>query len=107
MTGFLPAWTPTARAEGGRRDLLRVRPAGGRERQPTAPTTAPPARCWSPASPVRGGFYGDQPSLTALDDGDLKVTTDFRSVYGTLLEQVLDTEAGRVLDGTRPTLDFL
>ena len=31
---------------------------------------------------VRGGFYGDQPSLTALDDGDLRVTTDFRSVYG-------------------------
>jgi len=57
--------------------------------------------------PVRGGFYGDQPSLTSLDAGDLEVTTDFRSVYGTLLEQVLDTEAGRVLDGTRPTLDFL
>jgi len=56
---------------------------------------------------VRGGFYGDQPSLTSLDAGDLEVTTDFRSVYGTLLEQVLDTEAGRVLDGTRPTLDFL
>jgi uncharacterized protein (DUF1501 family) len=58
-------------------------------------------------SPVRGGFFGDQPSLTALDDGDLKVTTDFRSVYGTLLERVLDTEAGRVLDGPRPALDFL
>jgi uncharacterized protein (DUF1501 family) len=58
-------------------------------------------------APVRGGFYGDQPSLTSLDAGDLKVTTDFRSVYGTLLEQVLDTEAGRVLDGTRPTLDFV
>ena len=57
--------------------------------------------------PVRGGFYGDQPSLTSLDVGDLKVTTDFRSVYGTLLEQVLDTEAGRVLDGSRPTLEFL
>jgi uncharacterized protein (DUF1501 family) len=56
---------------------------------------------------VRGGFFGDQPSLTALDDGDLKVTTDFRSVYGTLLERVLDTEAGRVLDGTRPALGFL
>jgi len=56
---------------------------------------------------VRGGFYGDQPSLTALDDGDLRVTTDFRSVYGTLLEKVLDTEAGRVLDGTRPALGFL
>jgi uncharacterized protein (DUF1501 family) len=57
--------------------------------------------------PVRGGFFGDQPSLTALDDGDLKVTTDFRSVYGTLLERVLDTDAGRVLDGSRPALDFL
>jgi uncharacterized protein (DUF1501 family) len=56
---------------------------------------------------VRGGFHGDQPSLTDLDDGDLKVTTDFRSVYGTLLEKVLDTDAGRVLDGTRPTLEFL
>jgi uncharacterized protein (DUF1501 family) len=56
---------------------------------------------------VRGGFYGDQPSLTALDDGDLRVTTDFRSVYGTLLERVLDTEAGRVLDGARPALGFL
>ncbi|HEV7653959.1 MAG TPA: DUF1501 domain-containing protein [Mycobacteriales bacterium] len=58
-------------------------------------------------TPVRGGFYGDQPSLTSLDDGDLKVTTDFRSVYGTLLEKVLDTEAGRVLEGSRPTLGFL
>ena len=37
----------------------------------------------------------------------VKVTTDFRSVYGTLLERVLDTEAGRVLDGSRPALDFL
>jgi uncharacterized protein (DUF1501 family) len=57
--------------------------------------------------PVRGGFYGDQPRLTTLDAGDLKVTTDFRSVYGTLLERVLDTEAGRVLDSTRPTLEFV
>jgi uncharacterized protein (DUF1501 family) len=56
---------------------------------------------------VRGGFHGEQPGLTDLDDGDLKATTDFRAVYGTLLERVLDTEAGRVLDGTRPALDFL
>jgi uncharacterized protein (DUF1501 family) len=28
-------------------------------------------------SPVRGGFYGEQPSLTTLRDGDLAVTTDF------------------------------
>jgi len=49
--------------------------------------------------PVRGGFYGEQPSLTSLDKGDLKATTDFRSVYGELLEKVLDTEAARVLTG--------
>ena len=59
--------------------------------------------------PVRGGFYGEQPSLTSLDKGDLKATTDFRSAYGELLEKVLDTEAGRVLTGSaaRKTLGFL
>jgi uncharacterized protein (DUF1501 family) len=40
-------------------------------------------------------------------DGDLKFTTDFRDVYGTLLAGVLETEparrAGR-LDGTMPRL---
>jgi uncharacterized protein (DUF1501 family) len=28
--------------------------------------------------PVKGGFYGAQPSPTDLDHGDLKPTTDFR-----------------------------
>ncbi|MFD5827313.1 DUF1501 domain-containing protein [Lentzea sp. NPDC060358] len=46
---------------------------------------------------VRGGFHGAQPSLTDLDDGDLKQTTDFRDVYATLLDRVLGTEPGRVL----------
>ncbi|MGW6441515.1 DUF1501 domain-containing protein [Lentzea sp. NPDC055074] len=46
---------------------------------------------------VRGGFLGAQPSLTDLDDGDLKQTTDFRDVYATLLDRVLGTEPGRVL----------
>src|ERR1700687_2849731 len=31
--------------------------------------------------PVRCGFYGEEPSLTDLDDGDLKGTTDFRDIY--------------------------
>ena len=37
--------------------------------------------------PVKGGFYGDEPSLTDLDNGDLKATTDFRDVYYELLSQ--------------------
>jgi len=49
--------------------------------------------------PVRGGFYGDQPSLSRLDNGDLHVTTDFRAVYGELLHKVLDTDPGKVLAG--------
>ncbi len=50
-------------------------------------------------TPVKGGFYGTQPSLTDLDNGDLKVGTDFRAVYATLLRDVLDTDPGKVLAG--------
>ena len=46
---------------------------------------------------VRGGFVGEQPSLTDLDDGDLKVTTDFRDVYATLLTDVLASDPEPVL----------
>jgi uncharacterized protein (DUF1501 family) len=48
---------------------------------------------------VRGGLHGEPPSLTDLDDGDLKYTVDFRDVYATLLSDVLATDPGRVLDG--------
>ncbi|MGZ4639478.1 MAG: DUF1501 domain-containing protein [Actinomycetes bacterium] len=50
--------------------------------------------------PVKGGFYGDQPSLTDLDQGDLKTTTDFRDVHGELLDKVLGADSQRIL-GTR------
>ena len=46
---------------------------------------------------VKGGFYGDQPSLSALIDGDLAVTTDFRDVYATVLESVLKSPAEQTL----------
>ncbi|MCW6008913.1 DUF1501 domain-containing protein [Micromonospora sp. CPCC 205371] len=48
---------------------------------------------------VAGGFYGEQPSLTDLDDGDLKATMDFRDVFGTLLGSVLRADPARYLDG--------
>ena len=38
---------------------------------------------------IKGGFYGDQPSLKNLVKGDLAVTTDFRDVYATMIEKVL------------------
>ena len=38
---------------------------------------------------VKGGFYGRHPSLTDLDDGNMKMTTDFRSVYATMIKEWL------------------
>jgi uncharacterized protein (DUF1501 family) len=56
---------------------------------------------------VKGGMYGDQPSLTDLSMDDLKYNVDFRSVYATLLEGVLGADAGKVLGaGTFPRLAF-
>jgi len=54
---------------------------------------------------VRGGFYGQQPSLTDLDRGDLKAATDFRDVYATLLDRVLGTDPGKVLGAHAGRLD--
>jgi uncharacterized protein (DUF1501 family) len=58
-------------------------------------------------APVRGGFAGVQPSLTDLDNGDLKFTTDFRDVYATLLHRVLATDPAKVLGGWTGRLDQL
>jgi len=46
---------------------------------------------------VKGGFYGDQPSLSKLIDGDLAVTTDFRDVYATVLESILKSPPEQTL----------
>ncbi len=53
---------------------------------------------------VRGGFLGEQPSLTDLDQGDLKYTTDFRSVYASLLDSVLGADPVRTLGAGHPVL---
>jgi uncharacterized protein (DUF1501 family) len=58
---------------------------------------------------VRGGrFYGDEPSLTALDsNGNLLHTTDFRSVYATVLDRVIGADPAQVLGARFPLLDFV
>ena len=49
---------------------------------------------------VKGGFYGRHPSLTDLDDGNLKMTTDFRNVYATMIDEWLGyRETQAVLKG--------
>ncbi len=49
---------------------------------------------------VRGGWHGEAPSLTALVDGDLAVTTDLRTVYAAVLRDVLGADPDRVLAGS-------
>lgn len=56
---------------------------------------------------VAGGFYGEQPSLTNLVQGDLAVVVDFRDVYASMLEDVLGTEAGSVLANWSTKLDLI
>jgi uncharacterized protein (DUF1501 family) len=56
---------------------------------------------------VQGGFVGAQPSLTDLDDGDLRYTTDFRDVYATLLHGVLGADPEPVLGPNRTLLPLL
>ena len=58
-------------------------------------------------APVRGGFYGDEPSLTDLTDGDLKTTTDFRDVYHELLTRTLGTDSAPSVGTGRHELGFL
>jgi uncharacterized protein (DUF1501 family) len=58
-------------------------------------------------APVKGGFYGDEPSLTDLDNGDLKPTTDFRDIYYELLSHTLQTDPTPSVGTGRRSLGFL
>jgi uncharacterized protein (DUF1501 family) len=56
---------------------------------------------------VAGGFYGDQPSLANLKEDDLQVTTDFRDIYATLLERVLNSPKERVIPNWKSSISDL
>jgi uncharacterized protein (DUF1501 family) len=49
---------------------------------------------------VSGGLYGDYPSLRPEDqlEGDVRYSTDFRDVYATLLDDVLNVDSEWVLN---------
>jgi uncharacterized protein (DUF1501 family) len=55
---------------------------------------------------VKGGVVGTLPSLTDLDKGEPKMTTDFRRIYATLLADWLGVK-GDVLGGTYEPLKLL
>ncbi len=67
--------------------------------------TAAPMFLLGPA--IKGGLYGEEPSLSNLDNGNLKFTTDFRSVYASVLQNYLKAPASDLLGGTFELLPLL
>jgi uncharacterized protein (DUF1501 family) len=56
---------------------------------------------------VRGGLYGQMPSLTALDrNGRMVSSVDFRSVYGTVLDGWLGGGGSSIVNGNFENLGF-
>ena len=57
---------------------------------------------------VKPGIYGDAPDLTRLDsNGSIQWSTDFRSVYATLLEDWLGVDSASILGGRFARLPFV
>src|SRR5262249_50189929 len=57
---------------------------------------------------VKGGLEGQAPGLSSLDtNGNLQYSTDFRSVYSTVLANWLGTDPSQAVLGTFPTIPFV
>jgi uncharacterized protein (DUF1501 family) len=67
--------------------------------------TAGPVFLAGPA--VKPGLAGSYPSLNDLQDGDLKMTVDFRRVYATLLQDWLGLPSKEALGGAFEPLSLL
>ncbi len=75
--------------------------------QTAGPITVQPRRCsWSVAQ-SSPDCSANIPSLIDLDHGDLKFNTDFRSVYGTVLDQWLKAPSQVVLGRKFPALSIV
>jgi uncharacterized protein (DUF1501 family) len=59
-------------------------------------------------TPVKGGFYGEAPSLTALDRwGNMGHTVDYRQVFGNVASTILGADATQIVGADYPDLGFL
>ena len=61
---------------------------------------------WLLGKNVKPGFHGTFPSLEDLDEGDLRMTTDFRCVYASLLEEWMGVAAAPILKGDFAPMDL-
>ena len=66
--------------------------------------------CFVIGDHVKGGLYGEYPSLKEADledGGDLMHTVDFRSVYSTILDRWFGLEPKPIVNGAFEQIDFL
>jgi uncharacterized protein (DUF1501 family) len=57
--------------------------------------------------PVKGGQYGAMPSLTDLDDGNMRYTTDFRRLYASIICSWMGADGSAVLKGAFEPIDLI
>ncbi|HMO12923.1 MAG TPA: DUF1501 domain-containing protein [Pirellulaceae bacterium] len=55
---------------------------------------------------VNSGLLNEHPSLTDLDEGDLKFSIDYRRIYATLLDDWLGIDSESILGGRFPAFDL-
>ena len=60
-------------------------------------------------NPVKGGFYGEYPSLDPIDqvEGDMAYNNDFRGLYSTLLDGWMGIDPNPILGGNYEQFDMI
>ena len=83
-----------------RSDVIALDASQGTDHRAAAPAFLSGPRLKQP-------IIGSQPSLSELDDGDLKFHTDFRGVYSTLIEVWLEAPSKGILSGEHAKMEEL
>jgi uncharacterized protein (DUF1501 family) len=55
---------------------------------------------------IKGGIYGNNPDLRNLENGDLRMQTDFRSVYASVIQNWLGADPSKVIEGSFNNIQF-
>ena len=56
---------------------------------------------------INSGLYGNAPDLNLEHNKDLKFSTDFRSVYGSVLDRWLEADSSKVLGQAYVPVPFI
>ncbi len=56
---------------------------------------------------VKGGLFGQYPSLSNLDNGNLKYNIDFRSMYATAIEKWWGLDSHSVMGSSFPVINVI